>query len=89
LWQREDVHGTHKLYWLALPANVRFTPKSGHQAASSITSSASAIVERRDSRTLSSLTSPQGISTYWSGFHLDLKRFNLDLAEFDGACRVL
>jgi len=30
LWRRKGGHGTHKLYWLAQPANVRFTPKSGH-----------------------------------------------------------
>lgn len=29
------------------------------------------------------------ISTYWSGFHLNLKRFDLNLAEFDGTRPVL
>src|SRR5512139_3094261 len=40
-------------------------------------------------RTFSSLTPPQEISTYWSGFKLDLKRFYLNLAEFDRASAVL
>jgi hypothetical protein len=26
LWRREHVHRTHKLYWLALPANCPLCP---------------------------------------------------------------